>query len=66
MGNLLLLLYPWLFSIPLRCYLQQNIKVKILKYISSCHRSMGYENPVKKKISINQCQDSNFKAVAIA
>lgn len=49
MGNLLLLLYPWLFSITLRCYLQQNIKVKILKYISSCHRSMGYENPVKKK-----------------
>lgn len=58
MGNLLLLIYPWLFSITLQCYLQQNIKVKILKYISSCHRSMGYENPVeKKKISINQCQD---------
>lgn len=54
MGNLLLLLYPWLFSITLRCYLQQNIKVKILKYISSCHRSMGYENPVKKRYqSIN-------------
>lgn len=53
MGNLLLLIYPWLFSITLQCYLQQNIKVKILKYISSCHRSMGYENPAKKK-DINQ------------